>query len=227
MRTGPGVQDECNWHGVAICRYRNGRRITAGLQLRKWIKDVRYDEKWEATLISYLRCLYAASNNAVGGVPEEICMLMDLESLLLENNQLGGSLPTCLTSLSSVFEFDVHSNDFSGSPPPGFFDMPKLQTLDLSSNQFSGGLNFLEGMNSRSTNSAQSTSPITTLRLNNNGFVGDVPRSVYDLNALKILTLYGTSVTGNVSALCSKPSVSVLSTDCSQVACDEACCQCV
>lgn len=28
-------EDECDWHGVAICRYRDGRRIAAGLQLRK------------------------------------------------------------------------------------------------------------------------------------------------------------------------------------------------
>lgn len=29
-------EDECDWHGVAICRYVDGRRITAGLQLRKY-----------------------------------------------------------------------------------------------------------------------------------------------------------------------------------------------
>jgi hypothetical protein len=28
-------EDECDWHGVAICRFRDGRKIAAGLQIRK------------------------------------------------------------------------------------------------------------------------------------------------------------------------------------------------
>lgn len=29
-------EDECDWHGVAICRFRDGRKIAAGLQIRKY-----------------------------------------------------------------------------------------------------------------------------------------------------------------------------------------------
>lgn len=31
--------EECDWQGVAICRYRNGRRVVTGIQLRKFYKQ--------------------------------------------------------------------------------------------------------------------------------------------------------------------------------------------
>lgn len=31
------TEEECNWHGVAICRFRDGRRVVTGLHLRKYI----------------------------------------------------------------------------------------------------------------------------------------------------------------------------------------------
>lgn len=167
----------------------------------------------------------AAANNAVGGVPEEICLLENLETLSFENNQLGGSLPACLTSLLSIFEFNVHNNAFSGIPPSGFFDMPRLETLDLSSNAFTGELDFLEGPQSRA-GSVDFVSQIRTLRLDNNEFEGNIPDSMYNLNSLEELTLQQTSVWGDVSALCSNPAISVLSMDCSQVSCNESCCTC-
>lgn len=152
-------------------------------------------------------------------------MLDNLETLLFENNELGGELPACMTSLTKVFEFDVHNNRFSGRPPSGFFDMPKLETLDLSSNSFNGGLDFLTGPDSRS--GSVQFSKIATLRLDNNGFDGEIPPEVYELDSLEELSLHDTGVTGDVSAMCGKPTVTVLTTDCSQVVCSEDCCNCV
>jgi hypothetical protein len=152
-------------------------------------------------------------------------MLENLETLLFENNQLGGELPACMTSLSNVFEFDVHNNGFSGRPPSGFFDMPKLETLDLSSNGFNGGLDFLAGPDSRSGN--VQFSRLTTLRLNDNSFNGEVPLEVFELDSLQELALQNTGLTGDVSAMCNKTSVTGVTTDCLKVACNKACCECV
>ena len=165
----------------------------------------------------------SASNNAVGTLPEEICLLEGLETIVLEGNQLSGTLPECLTGLASMFEFNLRENEFSGSPPSGFLSMPRLETLDLSSNQFTGGLDFLS--ESETTNST--TSRLQTLRLDNNGFTGELPSDIYALNSLQELTLQGTSVTGDVSSICDNPAVWILTTDCSQVTCNSDCCECL
>ncbi len=152
-------------------------------------------------------------------------MLEDLETLVFEGNQLGGELPECLTSLSSVFEFNVHNNAFSGRPPSGFFNMPRLETLDLSSNMFTGRLDFLVGPDDRSETVGNSR--LTTLRLDNNGFDGELPSELYALDALQELTLHDTAVQGDVSAMCENPTVSILTTDCSQAVCNKDCCDCL
>ena len=163
--------------------------------------------------------LRSASNNAVGTLPEEICLLEDLETIVLEGNQLTGTLPQCLTDLVSVFEFNLRQNEFSGTPPSGFLSMPLLETLDLSNNQFSGELDFL------ATN-ATSSSRLQTLRLDNNGFNGELP-DLYALNSLQELTLHGTMVTGNVSAVCDGPAMTILTTNCTLVTCNSDCCECL
>lgn len=152
-------------------------------------------------------------------------MLEDLETLVFEGNQLYGELPACLTGLSAVFEFDVHNNAFSGTPPSGFLTMPRLETLDLSSNNFTGGLDFLAGTDDRAE--PLSFSKLTTLRLDNNGFDGELPTEIYTLNALEELTLHKTAITGDISAMCEQPTVSILTTTCSQVVCNNDCCTCL
>ena len=153
-------------------------------------------------------------------------MLDYLESLQLENNYLVGELPACVTSLSKAFKFDVHNNQLSGTPPLGFVEMPQLETLDLSSNTFSGGLDFLAGLNSSSSGSVES-SKITALRLDNNDFVGDIPSDLFGLGSLSELSLHDTLLTGDVSAMCDKPTITVLKIDCSKIVCSEHCCSCV
>lgn len=164
---------------------------------------------------------FAASNNAIGSIPEEICLLQDLESILLENNRLVGSLPACITELSSVFEFNAHGNELTGAPPSGFLDMPNLETLDLSSNQFSGSLDFLVGPGA-------GPSKLTTLKLDDNDFDGDVPTEVLgQLGGIQEMTLHDTGVTGDVSTLCSILSAGSITATCDQLSCTGECCNCV
>ena len=150
-------------------------------------------------------------------------MLEDLETVVLEGNQLSGNLPQCLTDLASVFEFNFRKNGFSGSPPSGFLSMPRLETLDLSSNQFTGGLDFLAASE---TGNSTGTS-LRTLRLDNNGFNGELPSEIQSLEYLQELTLQGTSITGDISAICDNPAVWIITTDCTQVTCNSDCCECL
>ena len=168
--------------------------------------------------------LRSALNNAVGTVPEEICLLESLETIVLEGNQLTGTLPQCLTGLTSAFEFDFRQNEFSGSPPSGFLSMHLLETLDLSNNRFTGELDFLAP--SETTN-ATSSSRLKTLRLDNNGFNGELPSDLYSLRSLQELTLHGTLITGDISAVCDGPAMLILTTNCTQVTCNSDCCECL
>lgn len=162
-----------------------------------------------------------ASNNAFGVIPPEICILSELEIILLENNKLVGELPACLTKLNRLYELDVRNNKLSGSPPTGFLELPRLTTLDLSSNKFTGDLSFLSA-----SEEALAVSKISSLKLDNNNFNGDPPLSLLEsLENLEEVSLQGTSVTGDVSALCA--SSALVSVDCGQVACNGACCECL
>lgn len=190
-------ENECDWHGVAICRYNDGRKIAAGLRI--------------------------ASNNAVGTLPQEICMLESLETLVVESNQLSGNLPECLTGLASVFEFNFRKNSFSGTPPSGFLSMPRLETLDLSSNEFTGDLEFLAESGTMNATGSR----LKTLRLSNNGFDGELPSEIYSLDSLQELTLHGTSVTGNVSDICDNGGVWIVTTNCTLMPCNSDCCECL
>lgn len=170
--------------------------------------------------------MHTASNNLVGEIPNEICLLSSLEMIQLENNAIVGELPSCLTNLTSLFELDVHNNNLSGNPPMGFLEMPELETLSLSDNAFSGNLDFLQVPETLVADIFV-TNKVTHLHLDNNPFTGEIPSSLYYLEGLEELTLHNTDLTGDVTAICEGDSAVLVTSDCNEVVCEDAeCCEC-
>lgn len=174
----------------------------------------------EKVLSKSLTCNLSASNNIAGELPQEVCLLEDLESLLLGNNEFVGVIPACVVDLTSLFELDVHDNDFNGTPPAGLTSMMSLRKLDLSGNGLSGNLDFLV------SDADLQTSKVTSLKLNNNAFTGTVPESLFLMEDLEEVTLHNNALNGDISKFCEVISGIQLSTDCSQVSCTDSCCTC-
>lgn len=162
-------------------------------------------------------------NGLVGTLPSEICLLKDIENIVLPNNNLSGVLPPCLASLLMLEEIDVHNNRLSGQIPAGFFALPKLEYLVLSSNKFSGSLDALISDRFGKTRNIflPAFQQLKVLNLEDNEFEGSIPDALFFLGRLEALTLHENMLVGNVDALCTHR-LAVLSADCNHVVC--TCC---
>jgi hypothetical protein len=75
----------CGWASISVCRsLGDGHMAVASLDLD--------------------------SNNLRGSLPEDLCLLSNLEALRVANNQLEGTLPSCLAAIPSLEVIEVEGN---------------------------------------------------------------------------------------------------------------------
>jgi hypothetical protein len=64
-----------------------------------------------------------------------ICLLSNVEMIILSANNLAGSFPLCIsTSMTSLKELHINGNKLSGALPAGLHKLPNLTRLTLSFN---------------------------------------------------------------------------------------------
>jgi len=126
---------------------------------------------WLSNFTTNLRTLHLDSNFLEGSIPDEFGKSMNsLEYLYLSNNKLQGKVPS-----------------FFGS-------MCRLQRLDLSNNKLNGEFpSFIQN------SSWCSRHIIWELKLSYNQFTGKLPESINLLSGLKVLSLEGNSLEGDVT----------------------------
>jgi Leucine-rich repeat (LRR) protein len=165
------------------------------------------------------------NNNLNGTFPEEICLLTELEELVMTNSDLAGELPRCIRDMSSLVTLNLNSNNLSGNLPSGLLLAPSLEVLNLSSNLFMGKLDvMLEGAQFTLNPTAEK---LKRLYLQHNAFSGVVPPVLSYLSNLEELTLHGNSLTGVIDFRGSDSTcvLEVLTADCKETTCS-CCTQC-
>jgi Leucine-rich repeat (LRR) protein len=190
--------DECNWFGISGC-----------------------EEIEDAGGAKYVTEILLTANNVVGKLPEEICLLKNLESIKINRNLLTGNIPECLSKLQKLKLLDLRYNQLDGTLPSGFFLSPVLEVLILSGNQLTGSIDigFIADRNQ-----IQALRSLRSLRLENNKLSGRIDPSILFLLSLNRLTLHGNDLSGSLDMICIRD-LEVLTADCEQVTCT-CCTQC-
>lgn len=112
--------------------------------------------------------LDVGENAFTGSLPSRICSSSALINLRVNYNDLSGSTPSCIGSLTSLTMLDYGENYFTGTLPPGLVNLLNLTTLLVSANYLSGSLS-----------SILPAASLSTVDLNDNGFTGELPYSVF------------------------------------------------
>ena len=85
----------------ALKKTLNQKKYTMGKTVEKFENKLA---KWlNINNADQLRVLDLGNNNLMGGIPEEITYLLNLEELNLESNTLGGDIPEELGNLTELF----------------------------------------------------------------------------------------------------------------------------
>mmetsp|Transcript_29102 Transcript_29102/g.48112 ORF Transcript_29102/g.48112 Transcript_29102/m.48112 type:complete len:431 (-) Transcript_29102:112-1404(-) len=172
--------NECTWYGLGPCE-----ETSDGMAVTE---------------------LFLSSNGLSGAIPEEICLLENLERLSLGENFIFGTLPQCLGGYSKLKSLKVQGNEITGALPTGLLTIATLVEVDISDNRFDGTLDVLfEGSKTlpaglkifnANENWLTGTIPVAfgflpslqSLKLQDNQFKAGMPVSVCNLN-----TAFGTN----------------------------------
>jgi len=77
------------------------------------------------------------NNNLSGTIPNSLCELTHLETLIIRQNKVTGPIPTCIGQMSSLKWLQLNDNKFSGTIPE-FSNTPNLTYLSLTTNLLTG-----------------------------------------------------------------------------------------
>ena len=83
---------------------------------------------------------FAASDNAITGIPSEIRGLKGLERLYLDNNAIEGRLSRSLARLSNLIDLSLHDNMMTGTIPSSLGNLASLRSLTLHNNALTGSV---------------------------------------------------------------------------------------
>ncbi|KDO39010.1 hypothetical protein CISIN_1g044683mg, partial [Citrus sinensis] len=147
-----------------------------------------------------LKVLDASSNQLTGNISPNLCELVLLRELYIDNNDLRGHIPVEIGTYLLVFiHLNLSRNAFNGSIPSSFFDMKMLKSLDISHNQLTGeipermatGCFSLEIL-------ALSNNSLQGLYLSDNRLFGRIPRWLGNLLALEDIMMPNNNLQGPI-----------------------------
>ncbi len=163
-----------------------------------------------------------SQNNLLGGLPEKIKELIQLNSFDINNNLVDGTIPTFWPELTNLKGLNLSFNKFTGTMPSEIGNTVSLESLDLKGNiQLSEGPipDSFQNLINLKTFSVYSSKRIGTLpswignfsqleilKLANNNFTADnFPTWLFSLANLKLIEMQGIKLAGpipdNFSAL--------------------------
>ncbi|MCD7450445.1 Receptor protein-tyrosine kinase cepr2 [Datura stramonium] len=151
-------------------------------------------------------------NKSLSGViSPSVSLLQSLTSLVLPSNSLSGNIPSELANCTNLKVLNVTGNNMNGTIPD-LSSLPKLEVLDLSTNYFSGqfpawfgkltslvalglgGNDYVEG---KLPDSFGKLKKVYWLYLAGSNLIGQIPESIFELEALGTLDISRNQISGN------------------------------
>ncbi len=138
--------------------------------------------------VSMLTALKMRNNQLTGSIPPELNRLTRLETLLLHDNELSGAIPD-LSNLRNLKMLWLSGRDMNltGGLPAWMGNMSSLESVSLWGNSLGGFIPNLTGMTS-----------VHLLKLQSNGFRGNVPSWFADMRSLRTLYLHDNALAGSI-----------------------------
>ncbi|RVW13597.1 putative leucine-rich repeat receptor-like protein kinase [Vitis vinifera] len=127
-------------------------------------------------------------NKFSGLIPPEIANCRRLQRLHLANNYFTSELPKEIGNLSELVTFNISSNFLTGQIPPTIVNCKMLQRLDLSRNSFVDALPKELG----------TLLQLELLKLSENKFSGNIPAALGNLSHLTELQMGGNLFSGEI-----------------------------
>mmetsp|Transcript_22794 Transcript_22794/g.53806 ORF Transcript_22794/g.53806 Transcript_22794/m.53806 type:complete len:2494 (+) Transcript_22794:244-7725(+) len=143
-----------------------------------------------------------SSNRLSDRIPNDIGLLVSLQTLNLGNNRLSGDLTDALGGLTMLKQLDLLNNTIEGPVPASIGNLVQLESMDISYNSFTslpssmGNLVNLENLNAQVNDLSgmlfdnwSSLDKLETLDLHGNELEGPIPASLGGLAVIQILDL--------------------------------------
>ena len=124
--------------------------------------------------------LELAGKDLVGSVATEIGLLADLENINLAENMLSGDIPSTIFGLSRLEYLNVEKNRFGPTLPDGIRKLGKIKFL----------FPWTEFFHWDHSTSALGSLPLSTLKLYDNSFEGEIPPSFKNLTEVRNLSIH-------------------------------------
>lgn len=115
------------------------------------------------------------TDGSTGKIPNEIVLLSELKSLILQNGSLE-NIPDSILKLQHLINLDVDFNKLEGSLPHSKSRNTEMLRLDLNFNSLTGGLEMLSQFPN-----------LKEAHLDFNKFEGPIPAHLGDLSNLREL----------------------------------------
>lgn len=162
---------------------------------------------------------FVAQNGLVGELPSELCLLKEVEYLVLDQNALSGDVPECIAKMKKLQDVDLHQNDFYTALPNAFFLSDSLRTIDFSQNHFTGVIEVPSIDTGKK--GFRSFGGFKTIKLNDNNLSGEIDDAFMFFTGLERLTLHNNNLVGGIDVMCVHP-LREFTADCTKVTC--TCC---
>ncbi len=133
--------------------------------------------------------LFLSSNDLVGVIPNDICLLTELVDLSLPFNNLTSKIPNCIGQMTKLKLLGLDFNQLSGNIPSEIGDLFNLSWLRLRDNQLTGEIPSELGK----------LKNITRLDLASNQLTGEIPSELAIMSYLSyVLSLEDNQLTGSI-----------------------------
>jgi len=172
-----------------------------------WLSDVSECE-WHGITCNddYVIELKLDENQLEGSLPDEIGVLLSLESLNADDNSITGSIPSTIGNLINMIEIDIDTNYLGGTIPDEIYNLSELQILDIDTNTFTGTI----------SSDIRKLEKLFYVQLSYNYFSGTIPEEFSNLSHLIVLTIEENDFVGDIpTSLCQlQPNLRDLWADC-------------
>uniref|UniRef100_A0A1J3JUY3 LRR receptor-like serine/threonine-protein kinase GSO1 n=1 Tax=Noccaea caerulescens TaxID=107243 RepID=A0A1J3JUY3_NOCCA len=126
-------------------------------------------------------------NNFTGCIGEGLLNSKELKMLDLSDNSFSGMVPLWMGSSSSLWYLYVSGNQLKGPFPHQLLQSLQLEVMDISHNSFSGSIP-----------SNVNFSSLGQLQLQNNGFWGSIPDTLFTVEGLLLVDLRNNNFSGKI-----------------------------
>lgn len=143
--------------------------------------------------LSLLEYLYLDHNILSGTISNMIAdHVSELTLIWFHVNCLSGTLPSNLGNLQQMLTIKLSQNYLTGSLPFSLSNMTQLEQIFLFENQLTGNLDVFNQM-------ANNSYKLNTVLMQNNGFIGDLPNTLFSSQSLVAFSVSTNCITGAIT----------------------------